>query len=89
MSIGKMYTPREAAAETGFHVLKILRLIKAGKLPAKNVSAGEKQARWVIRESDLAGFFEPTPVTKSAARSRPKKRRALDAGVERHFQYDD
>lgn len=89
MTIGKMFTPREAADLTGFHVLKILRLIKAGKLAAKNVSAGSRQPRWLIRECDLDEFFCPPQALKREKAERRAKQPACDAHIDRRFTYGD
>lgn len=82
MSARDLMTPKDIAAETGFSHQKVLALIAGGKIPATNVSAGSRVARWAIRRSDLERFLAPEDVKPKIRRTPKEHAQPLDAGVE-------
>ena len=48
------YTVKEAAEISTYNYVYLLRLIKAGRLPASKPSGG----KWVVKAEDLKNFME-------------------------------
>ncbi len=64
------WTPAELARQWGKSPETIISLIRAGRLPATNVSLGHKKARWLIFADDIARFKEENQAKPPARRRR-------------------
>jgi excisionase family DNA binding protein len=71
-------TTADVAAKLSIGIDQVVRLIRAGKLEAVDVSISGRKPRWRISERSLTAFLEqrkstpPVPASRKQRPSRPK-----------------
>ncbi len=73
---------KQVAEITSFSMQKVQQLIRAGKIPAVNTSAGNCKPRWLIRKCDLDRYLTPdnVPAAKAIVERTPRRSR-IDAHI--------
>jgi excisionase family DNA binding protein len=65
-------TPQQAATILVTNRRTVTRLCATGKLPAKNIGTGNRNAIWRIRMADLQAFMQPDNTPTAPAPRTPK-----------------
>ena len=67
-------TPKEAAEILKLKPDTVVRMIRAGKIPAIQVGNGKVRHRWVILRSDVASYLLENQYDASRPQIQPEKR---------------
>ncbi len=83
--MNQTYTTTEVAEILNCNLQRVQTLIRAGKLPAVNISVGEKKPRWRVTNESLNEFLRPANARFAKPMVAPKRRTRIDASVPKVF----